>query len=387
MPDAPQPVRILYVHNSADIYGASRSLLRLLPRLDRARFTPIVLLPEDGPLRARIADLGVEVVLHRGLSIVTRPVFRSWRIVLFLLNFPISVLFIAALIRRRKVDVVHTNSGVIVSPGLAAKVAGARHIWHIRDWFQEFRGFWPYYARYIVWSSEKIIAVSGAIAGQFSDAGKITVINNGFPMDEFDVDQPRLRAKLRAKLGLGDAFVVGCVGRIKFVRKGQEILVQAAALLEAKGIHAKYLIVGTAFPGNEDHLARLRAHVQELHLEHCVVWAGEMSDPRPAYAAMDVLVLPSAQPEPFGGVVMEGMAMGVPVIATNIGGSVEQVAEGVTGFLIPPADPAALAEKIAVLFHDPAMRARMSAAGPARIAGSFSIDDMVRKFERLYAPV
>ena len=81
MPDAPQPVRILYVHNSADIYGASRSLLRLLPRLDRARFTPIVLLPEDGPLRARIADPGVEVVLHRGLSIITRPVFRSSSVV------------------------------------------------------------------------------------------------------------------------------------------------------------------------------------------------------------------------------------------------------------------------------------------------------------------
>ena len=382
--EMPEPVRILYVHNSADIYGASRSLLRLLPRLDRARFTPIVLLPEDGPLRARIADLGVEVLLHPGLSVITRPVFRSWRIVLFLLNFPLSVLFIARLIRRREVAVVHTNSGVIVSPGLAAKIAGARHLWHIRDWFQEFRGFWPYFARYIVWSSEKIIAVSRAIAGQFADQGKITVIKNGFAMEEFDVDKPRLRSDFRAKLGLGDAFVVGCVGRIKFVRKGQEILVQAAASLEAQGIPAKILIVGTAFPGNELHLVRLRALVTELKLDHCVVWAGEMSDPRPAYAAMDVLVLPSAQPEPFGGVVMEGMAMGVPVIATNIGGSTEQVAEGITGFLVPPSNPAALVEKIAILFRDPALRARMSAAGPVRIAESFSIDDMVRKFERLY---
>ena len=310
--------------------------------------------------------------------------FRSWRIVLFLLNFPLSVLFIVGIIRRRKVDVVHTNSGVIVSPGLAAKLAGARHLWHIRDWFQEFRGFWPYYARYIVWSSEKIIAVSRAIAGLFSAQEKITVIHNGFPMDEFAVDQPRLRADFRAKLGLGDAFVVGCVGRIKFVRKGQEFLVQAAALLEAQGIPAKILIVGTAFPGNEEHVTRLHALVTELNLDHCIVWTGEMSDPRPAYAAMDVLVLPSAQPEPFGGVVMEGMAMGVPVIATNIGGSTEQVAEGITGFLIPPSDPAALAEKIAILFNDPALRARMSAAGPARITSSFSIDDMVRKFERLY---
>jgi glycosyltransferase involved in cell wall biosynthesis len=69
-----------------------------------------------------------------------------------------------------------------------------------------------------------------------------------------------------------------------------------------------------------------------------VVLTGELADPKPAYAAMDVFVLPSAQPEPFGGVVLEAMAMRRPVVATAIGGSVDQVVDGETGFLVPPGD-------------------------------------------------
>ena len=159
---------------------------------------------------------------------------------------------------------------------------------------------------------------------------------------------------------------------------------QAAALLEAKGIHAKYLIVGSPFPGNEDHLVRLRALVSELKLDHCVVWTGEISDPRPAYAAMDVLVLPSAQPEPFGGVVMEAMAMQLPVIATNIGGSVEQVADGETGWLVPPGDPAALAAKLKILLGDAALRVRFGEAGRARVATHFTMNQMLEKFYATY---
>ena len=85
--------RILYVHNGADIYGASRCLARLLAYLDRDKFKAIVVLPEDGPLKPMLEKLGVEVVLHAHMSVITRPVFRSWRIILFVFRFPLSVFF------------------------------------------------------------------------------------------------------------------------------------------------------------------------------------------------------------------------------------------------------------------------------------------------------
>jgi glycosyltransferase involved in cell wall biosynthesis len=377
------PVRILYVHHNADTYGASRSLLRLLGKLRRDRFEPIVVLSEDGPLRPLLEALQVEVIVHP-VSVITRPIFRSWRIVLFLANFPLSVLYIHRLIRRKSISLVHTNTGVLVSAGLAAKMAGVPHLWHIRDWFQEFRAFWLLYSKYILWSSRRVIAVSAAMARQFPASDKVTVVHNGFSLDEFALPKPEVARQFRERFQLGQDFVVGCVGRIKLIRKGQEVLVKAAALLVKKGIQARFVIVGAPFPGNEDHLIELKRLIRNLGLESYVRLTGELKDTRPAYAAMDLFVLPSAQPEPFGGVVMEAMAMGVPVIATNIGGSIDQVADGVTGFLVPPSNPEALAEKIEQLMRDPHLRLQFGQAGPRRIAQEFSLEKMVSRIESIY---
>ena len=246
------------------------------------------------------------------------------------------------------------------------------------------RWFWPVYARYITAFSRRVIAVSEAIAGQFPDRTSVHVIHNGFSLGEFAGPHEALAAEFRQRWNLQNQFVVGCVGRIKMVRKGQEILVRAAALLEAVGKRAKYVFVGSPAPGSESHLVELKRLVRELRLEECAIFTGEIADTRSVYPALDIFVLPSAQPEPFGGVVMEAMAMGVPVIATKIGGSLDQVAEGETGYLIPPADPQALADKLALLMEDAELRQRMSAAGPRRIEKHFSLTEMVQRFSLLY---
>jgi glycosyltransferase involved in cell wall biosynthesis len=115
-----------------------------------------------------------------------------------------------------------------------------------------------------------------------------------------------------------------------------------------------------------------------------VVFTGELADPRPAYAAMDVLAMTSVQPEPFGGVVSEAMSMGLPVVATNIGGSIDQVVEGVTGLLVAPGDPAALADAIESLMRDPELRRRMGDAARTRIREHFSLAEMTRKVEQVF---
>jgi glycosyltransferase involved in cell wall biosynthesis len=376
--------RILYVNNGADIYGASRCLIRLLKALDRTRFIPLVLLPEDGPLRQRLEALGVEVVFHPRLSVKTRRVFRSWRILIFFLEFPASVLFLWRLIRRRKIDLVHTNTGVMVSPGLAAKLAGVPHLWHIRDWFQEFRQIWKPYSNYILWSSDAVIAISQAVASQFAESSKISVIYDACALDEFYAGDAETGQEFRRRFGLGTDFVVGCVGRIKLRRKGQEVLVRAAAILKARGLRPKILIIGAAYPGNEDNLQSLRDLIHESAVQDHVILTGELTDVKPAYAAMNVLVLPSAQPEPLGDVMMEAMAMKIPVIATNIGGPPEVVQDGITGFLVPPSDPEALADKIELLMNNPKLGERLGQAGPNRVMERFSMEEMIRSIEALY---
>ena len=378
------PQRVLFVLHNADLYGASRCLLRLIMTIDRRRFSPLAVLPEDGPLKKLIEAQGVEVIINPRLSIITRPVFRSWRILPFLLNYPFSVLSLKRLIKQKGVNLVHTNSGVLVSPALAAWFAGVPHIWHIRESFQEFRSFWPVFSRFITKFSTKVIAISNFVADQFYSRKNVTVVYDGFSQEELQAPKENLRVQFQALYGLAGHFVVGCVGRIKWVRKGQEFLVQAAALLKQRGIYIKALIVGAPFREYEDHLTRLRNLAAQLGVEDRVVFTGELADPGAAYTAMDVFALTSAQPEPFGMVTLEAMAMGLPVIVTNIGGPLDQVSEGVTGLFVPPGDPAALADAIEKLMVNPELCRRMGAAGMERVQSHFSPAEMTDKIERLF---
>lgn len=372
------------MHNSADIYGASRSLLRLLPEVRKRGIEARVVLPEHGPLEEKVRSLGIEVIVDRWLTVIDRNRFRSIRLFGLGLGFPVSVWRLVRVIRRHRIRLVHTNTGVMPAPALAARIAGVPHVWHIRDSFIEFRALWRFYRRYITGLSSRVVTVSRAIAAQFDEAPNVEVIHNGMPISEFPERTESMRREFRDRYALGEGFVVGCVGRIKLVRKGQEILIQAAARLRERGIRAKYLVVGSPFRGNEDHLIRLKQLIRDLGLVEDVVFTGELADVRPAYAAMDVLVLPSAQPEPFGGVVLEAMGMGRPVVATAIGGSLDQVDEGRTGFLVPPGDASALAERLAVLLTDDGLRLKMGEAGRERLVHCFSIEQMIGKLDAAY---
>ena len=380
------PLRILYVHNSADIYGASRSLTRLLSRLDRRQFEPTVVLPEEGPLKSFIGHLHVKVFFDSNLAIIDR---YTSRIRLFCYRFPMSLWRLYRVIRNERINLVHTNTAVMFSPALAAKLAGVPHVWHVRESFDEFQGrLWKIYSTYMRMLSNKIVCVSNATANQFPNREKVVVVHNGISLDEFAVDQPRLRMEFRQRFNINETdFVVTCIGRIKWKRKGQEYLVRAAALLRDAAMPFMLVIVGRPWPGNEDHLERLRALVDELGLQDRVIFTGELPDARLAYAACDVLVLPSAQAEPFAGVVMEAMAMGKPVIATGLGGSLDQVVDGETGYLVPPGDPGALAEKIRVLLENRELSRLMGEAGRERIRTHFGIQRMLEKLETIYAEV
>ncbi len=382
----PRP-RILYVNNSADLYGASRALLRILAPLTARGFEAVVVVPERGPLLERIEALGIKVIVDPGLSIVNRARLKSLRALRFFFGFPLSVIRLFNLIRRERIALVHTNTSVMPSPALAARIAGVPHVWHLREIFDEFRPAWKFYWRYLHAFSTRIPCVSEATAAQFPNRAKTRVLFDGLPLEEYPRAVQNSKAEARTQFQLGAGPVVGCVGRIKFVQKGQEVLVQAAALLKQRGTLAKYLIVGAPAPGNEEHGERLRRLIRDLGLEADVLMSGELADPKPAYAAMDIFVLPSARAESFGLVVIEAMAMGCPVVATAIGGPVSIVAEGETGFLVPPGDAAALADKLELLLRDATIRERMAAAGRTRLETKFSFANTINEMEALYREV
>lgn len=366
---------ILSVHNSADIYGASRCLLRVMRLFVQDGHEVHVVLPSPGPLQALLVESGIRVHIMPHLAIIDRSQLSSpagW--LAFPFRFASSTFELIALILRYRVDAVHTNTAVLPTAPLAARLTGRRSLWHIREFFSEFPSVWRFFQHYMYLLSTRILTISRAVEEQFKPGlrSRCTIVYDGLETDAADCDLEKVQA-LRALAG-NPTKLVAVVGRIKWVRKGQEVLIKAAALLADRFPEVKYLVVGSVYPGNEDHLVRLKALVHASGLDERVIFAGEMEDTRNVYAAADITVAPSIQPEPFGLVVMESMAMGTPVIGSRCGGIPEQIVEGVTGLLFEPGDEAELARALASLLGDEERRRKMGSAGQERFRERFGIE-------------
>ena len=368
-------MRILFVHSGSDLYGASKMLLRLASRFVAEGNALLAVLPEDGPLRAELEKKGAQVVIHRLLPVVTRRKCKSlWGIFSLVFGMPLSVMFLGRIVAAFRPDVLHTNTALILSPGVVAKIMGVPHVWHIKESFIEFRFFFKAYQWYISILADKIICVSSPVKDQFQKwirRKKVVLLYEGFPIEEFGPVEEEKISAFRDQFGLNGHPVVGVVGRIKFSRKGQDVFVRAAAMMKDDFPNVKFLIVGSPFPGNEEHLENLKKLVVDLGIRERVILTGDVSDIRIAYSALDISVLPSAFPEPFGGVVVESMAYGKPVVGTRIGGTIEQIEDGTTGLLVEPNNTEELARAITILLRDSNLRRKMGSAGRERFLRLF----------------
>ncbi len=381
-------MRILTVNNTADRYGASRCLERVFGALAEAGHQVHAVLPEDGPLVALLRARGVHVHVHPGLPIVDRNLLKTTAGRLrFAAALPQSVIFLVRLIRRLRIDIVHTNTVVLPSPSLAALITRRPHVWHIREILEEFGPLWRPYQRWVCGLSSAVVAISRCVRDQFDPQlrRKVQVLYDG-------LDPTAGVADRAAALGFRNRFpeadtLVGVVGRIKWHRKGQEVLVRAAALLRQRFPGCHYVVVGAPSLGNEDHEIRLRALIAQHGLEPVVHLAGEIEDTAPVFAALDIAVAPSIQPEPFGCVVLEAMACGTAVVGSRAGGIAEQIVDGESGLLFKPGDPEDLAHQLEALLADPALRQRLASAGEHRVRSHFqlaaTIADMATLLESL----
>lgn len=382
-------LRILFVHSGADLYGASRSLLRLSSRLVLDGAAVKVVLPYDGPLVTALEKNGVDVVIHSNLSVIERQRVKSLGgIIRLFVGYFASLGELLRLTKQFRPTLIHTMTAVIPSPGMVAKLRRIPHLWHVRESFGEFGSLWRYYQKYMIWLSERIICVSTPIAEQFDPVPrlqKVLVIHNGFPRDEFaQIDGASVEAFRSQYVGSGVKYLVGVVGRIKYQRKGQEYFVQAAALLRERFPSARFLCVGSPFPGNESHLTNLLGLIHDLELDDYVLYTGEAENIKAAIAGLDVLVLASAQPEPFAGVVVEAMALSRPVVATAVGGSIEQVEDGVTGYLVPPADPSSMAAAIEKLLQSRERMETFGKNGYKRFLQHFEFEPFYQRIVHVY---
>jgi D-inositol-3-phosphate glycosyltransferase len=220
-----------------------------------------------------------------------------------------------------------------------------------------------------------------------ADRARLRVVPCGVdPAELFPVP----RAEARAALGLDpDDAVVLQLGRL-VPRKGVDTVIAAMArLVRERGVRARLLVVGgesdTADPVRTPEIARLRAVAEAEGIVSRVLFTGRRGRDRlrTYYSAADVFVT-TPWYEPFGLTPLEAMACGTPVVGAAVGGIPFTVVDGETGFLVPPRDPDAVAERLAALLADPGLRAAMGARGRRRVLARFTWGHVATAVERAY---
>jgi glycosyltransferase involved in cell wall biosynthesis len=293
-----------------------------------------------------------------------------------------ALLKIISLASEENIEVIIANLGKEYWPAaVAALVLGIKVIFvrHQTD------GLKSITRRLIRRHVDRVAAVSIAVKDALVESGvpetKIGVIYNAVDLKRFDpsaVDRPG--AKREIGLGPGDV-VVGTAGKLE-TGKGVFELVRAAALLSKTRPSVKLLFVGD---GPEK--ARLIKEAERLSMRDRVIFAGLRSDMEKMYAAMDIFALPSTCTEAFGMVIIEAMAMGRPVVATEIGGIPEIVKNGSNGLLVKPGDHVALAGALGRLMDDAGLSSCLSREGRSAVEQYYSVNAIGLAFEGMLQQV
>jgi len=350
--------------------GTERQLVEALRRLDRGKYEITVgCLKKRGPFLADIQALGlpiVEIPLQSFFAASTMKWF-FWLVEYF---------------RENRVDVVHAfdfYTAVFVVP--AARLAGVPVVLASRRELAGDRTPWQQRAlRVACWLATAIVANSRAAGSRltgFRDAltTKVTVIPNSIDLDAFRPE--RSPDEVRRELGVGQAPLVGLLAALR-LEKDIPTFLRAAAEVHRSVPTARFLLIGDG-----EERARLLRLAAELGIAQQTIFAGDRRDVPALLTALDVFVL-SSTTESFPNAVLEAMAAGRPVVATDVGGIPELVEDAVTGYLVAPGDTVEMSQRIWRLLQDPAECRRMGAAGRARVAREFTPAKMKQRLEALY---
>jgi glycosyltransferase involved in cell wall biosynthesis len=387
--------RIVIVNHTAQLGGGETALLRLLDAVDTERFALRAVLFDEGELMQRLEERGipVEVVRLGRLNTVTRRQAASP--LTLLRNGAQAMSFaprLASAIKRHQPDLLVANTLKSASMlSLTSPLLATPWVWHLHDRLA---------SDYLPRRTAALLRSVGAVMPRHvivnSQATLQTLGRRG--RARASVAYPGLGAAAFASEGVRpDSDVIGIVGRVS-ATKGQLEFVQAASSLLETHPTARFRIIGAALFQDGEYEKRVRDAVSDADLSHRLELAGWIADPGAAIRRLRLLVHASPVPEPFGQVVIEAMAAGVPVIATDAGGvpeildpenSTERIGDGVRctalGILVRPGDPQALATAMAWALDNPVKLAAMAGAAQRSARDRFSVEETAKIVESVWS--
>ncbi len=375
------PITVLYlidtfisVPGSPLRAGAEKQLYLLASSLDRKKFRPLIIqLSPHNSFQVISGDL-------KGLELFHFPTRK-----LYSLNGLHQIKHLLSLTKSEKVDIIQTFFEKSEVMGwLAVRFCGIP-IWVTsrRDLGFKRKGIYDKIFRLTSKDCKKCIANCNAIKEIVTQRDslppeKIEVIYNGLDLSEFQ--EASKSEPLREELGIvNGAPLVGLIANFNFEIKGHGYFLGAAKEILAKIPEARFILVGDGpLRPRYEHVVR------ESDIEKKVYFLGKRTDVPAILSNLDISVLSSTN-EGFSNVILESMAAGKPVVATNVGGSREMIKDGITGYLVPPADSQAMANAIVNLLTNPEKAVAMGEMGRKEIKEKFTVEVMVKQYEELYS--
>jgi glycosyltransferase involved in cell wall biosynthesis len=364
--------RILFVSTSTTIGGAEKTVFTLATGLDPARFSVagVVSLKPEGPYARKIAEKGIAV---ESLNLARAPRAADAK-------------RLAAVIDRERPDVVHAVMYQAIQLTRMAKKIAAHPFKLVTSPRVNYRSrsLWTLLLdRWLKERDDVLIAECDASRAyllkklRYAPA-KVITIRNGIDAAGVRVS-PDQRRRRRMELQLSSSDVlVGAIGRLD-QQKGFSVLIAAMARLKHAPLRCVILGEGPERP-------RLEALIEDNGLAGTVRLLGEKDDVPSWLSAFDIYCLPSLW-EGLPNSLLEAMALGLPVAASSVDGVPEAVVDGESGLLVPPSDPAALADALTKLAGDSAARERFSAAAKETVRERFALSRMIFDYEAAYAAV
>jgi len=410
-----KPRRLLYVAKTAR-GGSAFSLYYLVKELDRRRYEPVILFfaRERTYITERLAEVGAQVctlgltdssLVPTSAATVGRRDIGKWLethvgkwasqayaflkgCYAFARRDVSKIAPIVRAIQASQADVVHINNGLrFGKPALiAAWLMQKPCVCHVRM-FDDLSPFDRLFARFVNTFVYISRAVEGHYTAQAIPLSKGTVIHNALDLSDYSV-QPDGDG-VRAEFGWpAQTPLVGIVGRLDWW-KGHEYFLQALAEAAQQIPDLKGLVVGEPehTPRNHEYYLRLLRLTETLGLKGRIVFTGFRPDIPRLMSALDVVVLSSAMPEPFGRVLIEGMAAGKPVVATATGGVLDVIEHDLTGLLVPPQDSSAIARAVLSLLLDRNKAKRIGRAARQRVEEKFTLTHHIVAVQSVYDTV
>jgi len=368
---------VLVIHSAADLYGASRNLIRSLIAFQKLNYNILVILPMEGPLAVNIRELGLEVkIIDHG--VLRRKHLSFGGIIKLSGQLLNSFTKINSLIKKRKIDLIYTNSNANIIGGLLAKWNKTEHIWHIHEIILKPIWFKNALEHYINNTGQKVLCVSEAVKSNLThiQEEKLKVVYNGIDLQPFIAADYNLKEELNLPIS---TIIIGMVARVHFW-KGQDYFLDVAYNLSKRYDNIHFIMVGDAFSGYEYLYDEINNKIDRYNLKSKVTDLGFRTDIANILNGIDIFMLPSILPDPLPTTVLEAMASGLPVVATAHGGACEMVVDNDTGYLVPWDDADEASRSFHKLIENKEHRIEMGCNGRERVKEYFSLQSFVKNF-------